>query len=120
MADSSARSYNYHVSTVKKAEKKQRINLNPNKVPVSTFEKALIFLGSLVVLVIMVLTVSANVAQTQSQQELSKIESKISSQQSINGDLKQEIGELTSTKRLNKIAEQHGLHIIESNLRNVR
>ena len=119
MADSSARSYNYHVSTVKKSNK-QQVSLNPDKVPISTFEKTLIFIGSLVVLVIMVLTVSANVTQTKSQQELSEIETKISSRQSSNGDLKQEIGELTSTKRLNKIAHQKGLRIIESNLRNVR
>ncbi|QNQ82464.1 cell division protein FtsL [Lactobacillus sp. PV037] len=121
MADSSARSYTYHhVSVSQDPTPQKRVNLDPNKVPVNKFEKFLIFIGSLAVLVLMILTVSATVSQTQAQQQLSKIENKISAKQSVNTDLKQEIGELTSTKRLNKVAAQNGLHIIESNLRNVR
>lgn len=121
MADSSARSYTtYHVSTPNGQKQQPRIILDPNSVPVNKFEKFLIFVGSLAVLVLMVLTVSASVSQTQSQQQLGRIENKISAKQSANTDLKQEIGELTSTKRLNKVANQKGLRIIESNLRNVR
>lgn len=120
MADSSARSYTtYHVPTPDSKPQK-RVALDPNKVPINKFEKFLIFVGSLTLLVLMVLTVSASVSQTQSQQQLSQIENKVSAKQSANTDLKQEIGELTSTKRLNKVADQKGLHIIENNIRNVR
>lgn len=122
MADSSARNFNYNNQNAnqKTEQPQQKIVLNAGKVPISRLEKFIIAVGALLSLGMMFLLVSATVAQTSAQHDLANIEQKISSKQSSNTDLRQEIGELTSTKRMNKIARQQGLSSIENNLRNVR
>ncbi|MBD5430050.1 cell division protein FtsL [Lactobacillus sp.] len=123
MADSSARNFNYNNQNMnQKTEQQpqQKIVLNAGKVPISRLEKFIIVVGSLLSLGMMFLLVSATVAQTSAQHDLANIEQKISSKQSSNTDLRQEIGEMTSTSRMNKIARQEGLSSIENNLRNVR
>ena len=44
----------------------------------------------------------------------------IATVQNKNTNLRQEIGELTSANRMNKLAKQYGLQLIESNIRNIR
>ena len=114
MADSSARNLNYQQSQQQTEQPKKAIVLNPKSVPWTAFEKSLVVLGSLITLGLMILLVSASISATSAQHQLANVE------QSHNTDLRQEIGELTSTTRINKIARDQGLHLVESNIRNVR
>lgn len=121
MADSSARNLNYNQNVNRETEQpQQKIVLTPGKVPHNRLEKAIIVIGVLLSLGMMVLLVSATVAQTTAQHNLADIEQKITKKQASNTNLRQEIGELTSTKRMNKIAREQGLHSSENNIRNVR
>ena len=114
MADSSARNLNYQQSQQQTEQPKKAIVLNPKSVPWTAFEKSLVVLGSLILLV------SASISATSAQHKLANVEQTIISQKSHNTDLRQKIGELTSTTRINKIARDQGLHLVESNIRNVR
>lgn len=120
MADSSARNLNYQQSQQQTEQPKKAIVLNPKSVPWTAFEKSLVVLGSLITLGLMILLVSASISATSAQHQLENVEQTIISQKSHNTDLRQEIGELTSTTRINKIARDQGLHLVESNIRNVR
>ena len=115
MADSSARNLNYQQSQQQTEQPKKAIVLNPKSVPWTAFEKS-----SLITLGLMILLVSASISATSAQHQLANVEQTIISQKSHNTDLRQEIGELTSTTRINKIARDQGLHLVESNIRNVR
>ncbi|WP_297820282.1 cell division protein FtsL [uncultured Lactobacillus sp.] len=121
MADSSARNLNYQQTVQRETEQPEKtIVLNPKSVPWSRLEKTLIAIGSVITLGLMTMLVSASVSSTNAQHTLAKEEQTITSKQNRNTDLRQEIGELTSTSRMNKIAKQQGLRLIESNIRNVR
>lgn len=121
MADSSARKLNYQQTVQREAEQPQKtIVLNPKSVPLNRLEKTLIVLGSVITLGLMTMLVSASVASTNAQHNLAHVEQTVITKQNHNTDLRQEIGELTSTTRMNKIAKEQGLHFIESNIRNVR
>ena len=120
MADSSARNLNYQQSQQQTEQTKKAIVLNPKSVPWTAFEKSLVVLGSLITLGLMILLVSASISATSAQHKLANVEQTIISQKSHNTDLRQKIGELTSTTRINKIARDQGLHLVESNIRNVR
>ncbi|QNQ80612.1 cell division protein FtsL [Lactobacillus sp. PV034] len=121
MADSSAKIYNYQEPVTREAGQPQKkIILNPKNVPLNRLEKTLIVLGSLITLVMMTLLVSASISSTNAQHKLTDSEQSVLATQNRNTDLRQEIGELTSSSRMNKIAKQEGLRLIESNIRNVR
>lgn len=121
MADSSARKINYQESVSQgKTQSPKKIVLNPKSVPLNRLEKTLLVLGSLVTLAMMFLLVSGSISSTNAQHKLNDAEHSVASTQNKNTDLRQEIGELTSSTRMNKIAKQDGLRLIESNIRNIR
>lgn len=121
MADSSVKRVNYQEPISREARQPQKkIILNPKKVPNNRLEKTLWVVGSLITLVMMIFLVSGSISSTNAQHKLTDSEQRVSSTQNENTNLRQEIGELTSSTRMNKIAKQDGLRLIESNIRNVR
>lgn len=121
MADSSARNLNYSQGAQRdSAQPEKTIVLNPKSVPWSKFEKALMIIGSAITLGLMTMLVSASVSSTHAQHTLAQQETTVTTKQNHITDLRQEIGELTSSSRMNEIAKQQGLRLIESNIRNVR
>lgn len=121
MADSSARNLNYQQVQEQEAERSgKKIVLNPKKIPLSKLEKTLLILGAIITMALMVAIVSTSVKQTYAQHRLANIEQSVISKQNKNVDLGQEIGNLSSTTRMNKIAKEKGLSLIESNIRNIR
>ena len=68
----------------------------------------------------MIFLVSSSISATSAQHELTKTQQSVTKEQNRVTDLRQEIGELTSTTRLNKIARQKGLTLINKNIRTIR
>ena len=75
--------------------------------------------GSIVTIAMAAMLVFTSVAATSAQHQLANIQTELSSTQTDTSNLRQEIGELTSSSRMNKIAKQEGLSLIESNIRTV-
>lgn len=120
MADSSAR--NYEVESEREVEftqERQRV-YNPRYVRWTFFERMLVVLGSVVSIGMIVFLISSSVTAASTQQQLSDIQQSISKNQNEVTDLRQQIGELTSTTRLNKIAREKGLTLIDKNIRTIR
>lgn len=120
MADSSARKIEYEPRKRNGSKKRPRIILDPRKVPYSILEKTLLFLGSVITLGMMIFLVSSSISATSAQHELTETQQSVAKEQSKVTDLRQEIGELTSTTRLNKIAREKGLTLINKNIRTIR
>lgn len=120
MADSSARKIEYETRKQKGSQKRQRITLDPHKVPYNVLEKTLLAIGSIVTLGMMIFLVSSSISATSAQHELSQTQQTVAKEQNRITDLRQEIGELTSTSRLNKIAREKGLTLINKNIRTIR
>lgn len=119
MADSSARRLEYESRKANDPKKKQRIILYPHKVPYNILEKTLFLLGSIITFGMMIFLVSYSTSVTSAQHELIKTQQSITEEQVKIDNLRQEIGELTSTKRLNKIAREKGLTLINKNIRTI-
>lgn len=64
--------------------------------------------------------VSSSISATSAQHELTNTQQSVAKEQNRITDLRQEIGELTSTTRLNKIAREKGLTLINKNIRTIR
>ena len=120
MADSSARRVEFEPNNKIKSEQRQRIVVDPRKVPWTGLEKTLLVLGSVITLCMMIFLVSSSISATSAQHELSDIQQSTTKNQNQITDLRQEIGELTSSTRLNKVARQKGLTLIEKNIRTIR
>lgn len=120
MADSSARRIEYEPSKQNGSKKRQRIILDPRKVPYNWVEKTLLIVGSVVTLGMMIFLVSSSISATSAQHELINTQQSVAKEQNRITDLRQEIGELTSTTRLNKIAREKGLTLINKNIRTIR
>lgn len=120
MADSSARKIEYEPRKQKGSQKRQRIPLDPHKVPYNVLEKTLLAIGSIVTSGMMIFLVSSSISATSAQHELSQTQQTVAKEQNRITDLRQEIGELTSTSRLNKIAREKGLTLINKNIRTIR
>lgn len=119
MADSSARKIEYEPSSRNGSQRRQRIILDPRKV-YSGIEKALMIIGSVITLGMMISLVSSSISATSAQHELTRTQQTVAKEQNKITDLRQEIGELTSTSRLNKIAREKGLTLINKNIRTIR
>lgn len=89
------------------------------KVGISTFEKVLFAVGALVCVAMMIFVVSAKIALTNAQHELQQVDDRISTVHSQNTNYKQQIGELQSSNRLEKIAKDSGMSLSNANIRNV-
>ncbi|WEV42898.1 cell division protein FtsL [Lactobacillus sp. ESL0684] len=119
MADNLARKVTFNLNEKDKPNAKQRVSLNQEHVVWSGFEKVLLILGTLITLGLMFTLVSASVSATSAQHELTNVQQTVVKEQNKVSDLHQEIGELTSSARMNKIARSKGLTLIEKNIRNV-
>ena len=120
MADSSVRRIEYEPSKQNGSKKRQRIILDPRKVPYNWVEKTLLIVGSVITLGMMIFLVSSSISATSAQHELTNTQQSVAKEQNRVTDLRQEIGELTSTTRLNKIAREKGLTLINKNIRTIR
>lgn len=95
------------------------MSVDPNKVPFSRSEIFILIAGSIVTIAMAAMLVFTSVAATSAQHQLANIQTELTSSQTDFSNLRQEIGELTSSSRMNKIAKQEGLSLIESNIRTV-
>jgi cell division protein FtsL len=122
MADSSARKIVFEPNKVSEPEQKRRkrIVLDPHKVPFNRLEKTLLVAGSAITLAMMTFLVSSSISATSAQHELANVEQEVTTGKNRTTDLRQEIGDLTSSKRINKIAQEKGLKLIENNIRTIR
>lgn len=89
------------------------------RVPFSAFEKCLCVTFSLVVLAMAIMLVSANIAIGNSQDNLQTVQTKVTKVQDNNTSATQQINELSSRSRLNKVAKKYGLSLNNANIRNV-
>ena len=64
--------------------------------------------------------VSSSISATSAQHDLTRTQQTVAKEQNKITDLRQEIGELTSTSRLNKIAREKGLTLTNKNIRTIR
>lgn len=118
MVDSSARNFRYSELDADNQRNKQVIvRLTSQNEPLSLTEVLFIAFG---VVIMMCFMISSNISATNAQRNLSEIQKDIATVQNKNTNLRQEIGELTSANRMNKLAKQYGLQLIESNIRNIR
>lgn len=122
MADSSARKIAFEPNRKSEIgeEKRAKIVLNPHKVPLSKFEKTLLFAGSIMTLAMMTFLVSASVSATSAQHELVDVQQSVAKGQNQTTELRQEIGALTSNQQLKKAIHRQGLELIDKNIRTIR
>ncbi|MCD2255316.1 cell division protein FtsL [Agrilactobacillus fermenti] len=90
-----------------------------SKVPFSLFERIAIISCCVMTVLLMVGLVSSKIALADSQRTLQRVNAKVSQVKSNNTDLKQEIGTLNSSDRLQSFAKAHGLSFNEQAVRNV-
>lgn len=76
-------------------------------------KKTLLILGTVITLGMMTFLVSSSISATSAQHELTNVQQSVTKEQNKVTDLRQEIGELTSSARMNKIARDKGLTLIE-------
>lgn len=120
MADNLARRVEFNPNNQENPEERQRQVLNHHDVAWTTFEKSLLIIGAMITIGLMTLLVSSSISATSAQHELTSVQRSVAKGQSQVGDLHQELGELTSSARMNKIARSKGLTLIEKNIRTVR
>ncbi len=85
----------------------------------SAFEKTLIVCGSVILTVLMLMVVSSKIALSNSQHQLQHLDTRITAIHNNNINLQQQIGELQSSSRLQKIAKENGMTLSNGNIRNV-
>ncbi len=83
------------------------------------FGRKRLFLIGLVVFSLAIMLVSTNITATNAESELQTVQEKVSKVQAKNTSAAQEISELSSRSRLNKIAKQYGLSLNNGSIRNV-
>ncbi|MCI2171304.1 cell division protein FtsL [Schleiferilactobacillus perolens] len=91
----------------------------PGRVPLNGLERVLIAAIALISGICMLTIVSMQVGLTTTQRQYQNVTATVADKRSQNNDLQQEIGELTSSQRLNEFAKSHGLTLIEGNIRNI-
>ncbi|AQW20581.1 cell division protein FtsL [Lentilactobacillus curieae] len=89
------------------------------RLKVSTFEKVLGATLAIVASVLMIYVVSSKIALSNSQHELQQLDNQVATMHNKNTNYKQQIGELQSSSRLEKIAKSSGMSLSNSNIRNV-
>ncbi|MGO2722271.1 MAG: cell division protein FtsL [Lactobacillus sp.] len=83
-------------------------------------ERALVIVASVVLLVLATICVSTSIAATAAEEHLTHVQQQMAKRETSVTGLNQQIGELTSNTRLNRIARQKGLSLIEKNIRTIR
>ncbi|MBG1237119.1 cell division protein FtsL [Lactiplantibacillus plantarum subsp. plantarum] len=94
-------------------------SIKTQRVAFSLFEKVLCVSLSLVVFGLAIMLVSTNIATSNAQSQLQTVQTKVTKVQAKNTSAAQEISELSSRSRLNKIAKQYGLSLNNGSIRNV-
>lgn len=89
------------------------------KLQISPFEKLLIVSGSIILTVLMLLVVSSKIALSNAQHQLQHVDTQIVNVRNDNTNLNQQIGELQSSSRLEKVAKQGNMSLKNANIRNV-
>lgn len=89
------------------------------RLPVSKFEKCLMTVCGLILAVLMVSVVSAKIAMSNAQHELQSVNNQVTTYTNRNTNTQQEINELQSRTRLDKIAKKQGLTLENARIRNV-
>ncbi|GEP19713.1 cell division protein FtsL [Pediococcus argentinicus] len=85
----------------------------------SKFEKVLLIFCTFVLLVLMVVVVSGKINLSNAQHKLDTTQEKVTTVSNQNNLLKQEVNQLSSQSRLNKIGQNSGLTLKSKNIRNV-
>lgn len=120
MADSLARKVEFNPNKQQKPEQRKRQVLDHSRIAWNGLEKYLLVLGTIITLGLMTLLVSSSISATSAQHELTSVQRAVAKGQNQVSDLHQELGELTSSARMNKIAKNKGLTLIEKNIRTIR
>ncbi len=120
MADNLARKVEFNPNQQQKPERRKRQVVDHRRVAWNGLEKTLLVLGSIITLGMMTILVSSSISATSAQHELTNVQRSVAKVQNQVSDLHQELGELTSSARLNKIAKSKGLTLIEKNIRTIR
>jgi len=89
------------------------------KLPVSKFEKCLMTVCGLALALLMVCVVSSKIAMSTAEHNLQSINNKVTTIQNHNTSKQQQINELQSRSRLDKIAKKQGLTLENARIRNV-
>ncbi|WP_235804311.1 cell division protein FtsL [Latilactobacillus graminis] len=89
------------------------------KVAFSAVEKLVASIIGIVFFAMLVSLLTTKIAVVNAQRGLESTTQKMTQVSANNNDLKQEIGELTSSDRLNAFAQKHDLKLNENNIRNV-
>lgn len=85
----------------------------------SKFEKVLLIFCTFVLLVLMAVVVSGKINLSNAQHKLDTTQEKVTTVSNQNNLLKQEVNQLSSQSRLNKIGQNGGLTLKSQNIRNV-
>ncbi|MBU7554922.1 cell division protein FtsL [Pediococcus ethanolidurans] len=91
----------------------------PKSLPFSKFEKILMTFCGIILTGLMIFVVSGKIALSSAEHDLSSSQAQVTKVTSDNSNLKQEVNQLSSRTRLNKIAKQYGLSLTTQNIRNV-
>ncbi|WP_057879415.1 MULTISPECIES: cell division protein FtsL [Levilactobacillus] len=89
------------------------------RLPFSKFEKCLMTVCGLVLALLMVSVVSTKIAMSNTVHDLQSINNSVTTYQNRNTNAQQEINELQSRSRLDKIAKKQGLTLENDRIRNV-
>lgn len=120
MADNLARKIEFNPNEKPQPQDRQRQVLDHHQVSWSILEKTLVVIGTIITASLMAILVSSNISATSAQHEFTSVQRSVETSKSQVSDLHQEIGELTSTSRMNKIAHSNGLTLIDKNIRTIR
>ncbi|AMV68549.1 Cell division protein FtsL [Pediococcus damnosus] len=91
----------------------------PKSLPFSKFEKILMTFCGIILTGLMIFVISGKISLSGAEHELSSSQEQVTKVTSNNSNLKQEVNQLSSRSRLNKIAKQYGLSLTTQNIRNV-
>ncbi|AVK63261.1 cell division protein FtsL [Lactobacillus sp. CBA3606] len=93
--------------------------IETQRIPFSGFEKALCVSFSLIVFALAIALVSVNITIGNAESQLQTIQTKVTKVEASNTSATQQISELSSRTRLNKIAKEFGLSLNNGSIRNV-
>ncbi|UQS86431.1 cell division protein FtsL [Nicoliella spurrieriana] len=106
---------------VERNKVRQSRNPNPHKKNGISRMEIFLYISLLVGFIALVLVlISAKVNLSLAQQNLQNVNQKVEKIHNDNSNLKQEVSELQSSSRLQKIAQKNGLSLSNNNIRNVR
>lgn len=94
-------------------------NINVFSLKFSKFEKVSLIVGLFLVFSLMIILVSSKVSLGDASNNLHETVSNLNKTHSDNNNLKQQVGELQNSNRLQKIANKSGLSLSNDNVRNV-